>query len=397
MSQGEKMANKILMGSKEIARAKIMAMVTEGKITLKAGALRLGLSSRQAIRIKAAYQAGGEAALIHGNSGKPSNRRTCGKERERALSAYKERYPDFGPAFAAEKLKENEGIAVSGETLRRRLIAAGLWERKRKSRPYRSRRERRPRFGDLAQFDGSHHDWFEGRGRKCCLMNMVDDAAGKTLSLLFEEETTAAAMTLLSCWIKKYGIPQALYCDRKNAYVTNREPTVEEQLAGEEPRSHFEKACGKLDIKVIQANSPQAKGRVERNHAVYQDRFVKELRLAGISAIEEANSFLSKTYIPKINAKFAKLPADLRDAHVPLGKLNLREILCFEYRRSVSRDYVVSFERRLFQILKDSRPLPRPGDKVTVRVRLDSSLDIYYRDKKLSVKEIKPGERKEAA
>jgi hypothetical protein len=124
---------------------------------------------------------------------------------------------------------------------------------------------------------------------------------------------------------------------------------------------------------------------------------VKELRLAGISAIEEANKFLSQTYIPKTNAKFAKPPADPRDAHVPLEKLDLREILCFEYRRSVSRDYVVSFERRLFQILKDSRPLPRPGDKVTVRVRLDSSLDIYYRDKKLSVKEIKPRERKEAA
>jgi transposase len=205
LSQGEKMANKILMGSKETARAKIMAMVTEGNITLKAGALRLGLGSRQAIRIKSAYQAGGEAALTHGSSGKPSNRRTCGKERERELSAYKERYPGFGPEFAAEKLKENGGIAVSGETLRQRLAVAGLWERKRKSRPYRSRRERRPCFGEPVQFDGSRHDWFEGRGKKCCLMNVAGDAAGKTLSVLFEEETAAAAMTLLSCRIKKYG------------------------------------------------------------------------------------------------------------------------------------------------------------------------------------------------
>jgi hypothetical protein len=271
------------------------------------------------------------------------------------LARFFEKYPDFGPAFAAEKLKENEGIAVSGETLRRRLIAAGLWARKRKSRPYRSRRERRPRFGELVQFDGSRHGWFEGRGMKCCLMNMADAAAGKTLSMLFEEETTAAAMTLLSCWIKKYGIPRALYCGHKNAYVTNREPTVEEQLAGEEPRSHFEKACGKLNIKVIQANSPQAKGRAERNRAVYQDRFVKELRLAGISTIEEANRFLSQTYIPKINTKFAKPPASPRDAHVPLEKQDLREIFCFEHRRSVSRDYAVSFERRLFPMLKDSR------------------------------------------
>jgi hypothetical protein len=125
-------------------------------------------------------------------------------------------------------------------------------------------------------------------------MNMVDDATGTTLSMLFEQETTDAAMTLLSCWIKQYGIPQALYCDHKNAFVSNREPTVEEQLAGIEPRSHFEKACGKLGVEVIAANSPQAKGRVERNHAVYQDRFVKELRLAGISTIEEANRFLEE-------------------------------------------------------------------------------------------------------
>jgi hypothetical protein len=202
---------------------------------------------------------------------------------------------------------------------------------------------------------------------------------------------------VLSCRIKKYGIPRALCRSRKNACVTNREPAVEEQPAGEEPRSRFGKACGKLNIKVIQANSPQAKGRVERNRAVCRDRFVKELRLAGISATEEANSFLSKTYVPKINARFARPPADPRDAHVPLEKLNLREILRFEHRRSASRDYAVSFERRLFQTLKDSRPLPRPGAKATARVRLDRSLDIYYRDKKRSVKEIKPGERKESA
>jgi transposase len=391
------MAEKILMGQKELARMSAMEKVKEGNMSLTEAAAGLRVSYRQVKRIWKAYCEKGAFGLVHGNRGRASNNRTAEETKTRALAAYREKYPDFGPGFATEKLRENEGINVSGETLRQWLIAAGLWERKRKSRPYRSRRDRCPRFGELVQFDGSHHDWFEGRGRKCCLMNMADDATGKTLSMLFEEETTAAAMTLLSCWIKKYGIPRALYCDRKNAYVTNREPTVEEQLAGEEPRSHFEKACGKLDIKVIQARSPQAKGRVERNHAVYQDRFVKELRLAGISAIEEANSFLSKTYIPKTNAKFAKLPAGPRDAHVPLEKLDLREILCFEYRRSVSRDYVVSFERRLFQILKDSRPLPRPGDKVTVRVRLDGSLDIYYRDKKLSVKEIKPGERKEAA
>jgi transposase len=391
------MAEKILMGQKELARTSAMEKVKEGNMTLAEAAAGLRVSYRQAKRIWKAYREKGAFGLVHGNRGRASNNRTAEKTKTPALAAYREKYPDFGPAFAAEKLKENGGIAVSGETPRQWLIAAGLWARKRKSRPYRSRRERRPRFGDLVQFDGSHHGRFEGRGRKCCLMNMAGGAAGKTLSMLFEEETAAAAMTLLSCRIKKYGIPRALYRDRKNAYVTNRGPAVGEQLAGETPRSRFEKACGKLNTRIITASSPQAKGRAERNRAVCQDRFVKELGLAGIPATEEANKFLSKTHIPKTCAKFARPPAGPRDAHVPLGKLDLREILCFEYRRPASRDYAVSFERRLFQILKDSRPLPRPGDKVAARVRLDSSLDIYFRDKKLSVKEIKPRERKEAA
>jgi hypothetical protein len=228
-------------------------------------------------------------------------------------------------------------------------------------------------------------------------MNMVDDATGITLSMLFEEETTAAAMTVLSCWIKKYGIPQALYCDHKNAFVSNREPTVEEQLAGIEPKSHFEKAGEKLGLEVIAANSPQAKGRVERNHAVYQDRFVKELRLAGISTTEEANRFLENEYLPKINAKFSRPAASTEDAHVPLLGVDLREIMCFEEERVVSRDFVISFKNRLFQILRGSRPCPRPNDKVAVRVRLDGSLDIYFQNKKLSVREIQKTKKKEAA
>merc|ERR1711964_496715 len=151
------------------------------------------------------------------------------------------------------------------------------------------------------QFDGSHHEWFEERGVKCCLMNMVDDATGTTLSFLDEAETTVAAMRLLWAWILRYGIPQAVYCDRKNAFVLDREPTVEQQLRGVTPKSPFELACQKLGIEVIVARSPQAKGRVERNHGVYQDRFVKELRLAAISEIADANEYLRTTYLDRLN------------------------------------------------------------------------------------------------
>lgn len=382
------MAGKLPMGQKELMRGKILHMVQEHRLTLKEAAMQLKISYRQGKRLYAAYKQEGDAGLIHGNQGKPSNRKSDDRIREQALAAYRERYADFGPTFAAEKLEEVEGIAISADTLRRWLIAAGLWTRKRRSNPYRSRRERRPCFGELIQFDGSHHDWFEGRRGKCCLMNMVDDATGTTLALLYEEETTVAAMEILSCWIRKYGIPQAVYCDHKNAFVLNREPDLDEQLAGTEPRSPFELACDKLGIQVITANSPQAKGRVERNHGVYQDRFVKELRLAGISSIEDANRFLTKTYLPTINRKFSRPPADPLDAHVPLLDADLRDIFCFEHKRVVSNDFVIRFETKLFQIRPDNLIRPRPRDRVLIRIRLNGSMDFYWQDKKLLVKEI---------
>src|SRR5690606_23484094 len=163
--------------------------------------------------------------------------------------------------------------------------------------PHRERRERRARFGELVQVDGSHHRWFGPDGRQCCLMNLVDDATGCTYSLMFEEETTEAAMQVLWGWITRYGIPQALYVDRKSVYITDREPTVEEQLAGQEPLTAFGHACAKLGIQLITAYSPQAKGRVERNHAVYQDRLVKELRLQGLTTIAEANTLLTCGFV----------------------------------------------------------------------------------------------------
>jgi transposase len=196
------MAGKLAMGQKELLRGKVLEQVKTGPLTLKEAALRLKISYRQAKRLYRAYRERGDIALIHGNTGRRSNNRTAEEVRERALAAYRERYAGFGPTFAAEKLAEVEGITVCGETLRQWLIAAGLWERKRRSKPYRSRRERKACFGELVQFDGSHHDWFEGRRGKRCLMNMVDDATGTTLSMLFEQETTDAAMTLLSCWIR---------------------------------------------------------------------------------------------------------------------------------------------------------------------------------------------------
>jgi transposase len=372
------------MGQKELLRGKLMEMVKQGKMRLKAAALELKVSYRQGKRIYAAYLGGGDRALVHGNVGKPSGRRLAEETREQALALCRERYSDFGPVFAAEKLEEEDGIRVSADTLRRWLTAEGLWEGKRRRRAYRSRRERRSCCGELVQFDGSRHDRFEGRMPRCCLMTMIDDATNIRYSRLFEAETTAGAMTVLSYWIRKYGIPQALYCDHKNAFVLTREPAEAELLKGiTEPKSHFGKACEKLGVEVIAASSPQAKGRVERNHGLDQDRLVKELRLAGISTIEEANRFLEEIYLPKMNGRFSRPAANPADAHVPLGTVSLEEILCFEHERTVSNDYVIRFECRMFQILRTGRILPRPGDRVIVRIRLDGSLSILWKGKPL--------------
>lgn len=383
------MAKKILMGQKELLRSKTLEMVKQKKMTLKQAVCRLGICYRQGLRIYRAYLERGDTALVHGLTGKPSGRRTGEAERERAAALYKERYNDFGPTFAAEKMLESDGFTIGVSTLRRILIAEGLWERKRASREYRSRREPKARFGELVQFDGSPHDWFEGRAARCCLITLIDDATKTRLSQFFEEETTAGAFTVLKLWIERYGIPQNLYCDRKNAFVLTREPTDAELLKGiSKPKSHFGKACEKLGIEVIPAASAQAKGRVERNHGVDQDRLVKEMRLAGISSIEEANKFLLETYLPKMNAKFSRAPASKEDAHVPMLNANLSDIFCFEYERVVSNDYIVRFENRLFQILKENRSRPQPKKQVVLHKKLDGAIAILWNNKPLKIKEL---------
>lgn len=383
------MAAKLPMGNKELLRAKVMEMVREGRITLGEAAKRLKRSRRQVKRIWARYRQQGDAGLLHGNQGRPSNRRRGESIRQAVLEAYRRYYADFGPTLAAEKLQERQGIRVDHETLRRWLMACGQWQRQRRRSQYRSRRTRRERFGELVQFDGSPHAWFEDRGPACCLMNMVDDARGISLAFLCEQETTEAAMRLLWAWIQRYGIPQALYCDRKNAFVLDREPCIEDQLAGLQPESPFQRACRRLGIELIVAHSPQAKGRVERNHGVYQDRFVKELRLAGIHCIEQANRYLADTYLPAINRRFAKQATEPEDAHVPLvDGTDLREVFCFEENRVVSRDFVLQFERRLYQIPRRLRHRPRPTDKVVVRKWLDGSVHFYWKDKPLLVEEL---------
>ena len=373
----------LLMSRKERQRLRILERVKDEIITLKEASVLLEVSYRQAIRINQRYQQLGATGLVHRSRGRDSNRRSDPATKEAILRRYEERYEGFGPTFAMEKLNA-EGHKIHHETLRRWLIEAGLWQRQRKRKPYRQWREPKKRFGEMVQLDGSHHRWFEDRSEEsCCLMSMVDDATKITHAFLDEQETTEAAMRLLWDWIKRYGIPMSLYCDRKNAYVVDREPTVAEQLEGKVPMTAFGRVCEKLGIEIITAYSPQAKGRVERRHGVFQDRFVKELRLREICDIDVANDVLDFDFLEDLNRRFTVPPVDDQDAHVKVHeRVDLRTIFCFEETRTVNNDWVVRYDNRYFQ-LQDEKIDIRPKTKVTVAQWLDGSIHILLQGKEV--------------
>ncbi|MEA1898037.1 MAG: ISNCY family transposase [Bacteroidota bacterium] len=380
------------MSEKELRRKSILDEIVKGRLKIKDAAKKLSVSSKTISRGLKRYKKLGVEGLIHRSRNRSSNRATDPKLKDQALKLYVEKYEGFGPTLASEKLEEDDGIKVHPETLRLWLKQAGLWSRHRKRKGYRSRRARRSRFGELLQLDGSIHPWFDGIEEKQCLMNMVDDATSKTLSLMDYGETTRAAFSLLKWWIKDAGIPAAIYVDLKSLYVSPKslKEKVEEREELIEPEwlSHFSSACKKLGIEVIKAYSAQAKGRVERNHAVYQDRFVKELKLKGIKTIEEANGLLSGGFVNKLNEKFAKPAASDEDAHVPLSvNDDLDQILCWEYKRQVKNDWSIQFENKFYQIKNIGKKV-QPKQKITVRRHLDESISLWSNHQPLEFMEI---------
>jgi hypothetical protein len=313
------------------------------------------------------------------------------------------KYADFGPTLASEKLAERDGKAVNRETLRRWLIEAGCWEPRKSKVRHRSCRKRKASFGEMVQMDGSPHAWFEDRGTECFLMNLVDDATSASQALFSAEETTWAAMDLLEQWVRRYGIPVSIYVDRKNVYVTDREQTPEEQLAAMPALTQFGKACHKLGIRIIEAHSPQAKGRVERKHGVFQDRLIKEMRLEDISSIDAGNRFLP-AWLDKNNDQFAISPRSDVDMHRPVPKdLDLRTVFCLEEERSLGMDFTVRFKNRWMQVLAQ-KELPAARSRVTVQEWRDGSVHLRYQRRELTFRLLdgrperpKPEERPEVA
>jgi len=303
------------MSRKERARVTIMAGVKELRLTLVQAAELMAVCYRQGKRIWRRYQDDGDAGLGHRLRGRPSARRKPPALRAQVLAKYEEeRYADFGPTLMAEHLLK-EKVVVDHETVRRWLLASGKRTVRRRKQTHRQWRERKPCLGAMVQLDGSHHDWFEGRRAPCVLMVMVDDATNRMRARFFEEETTHASYDVLEGWVRKHGLMDSLYVDRDSIYRCEGPPSIAQQLAGKQPQTQFGRAMEQLGIKLILANSPQAKGRVERMNGVLQDRLVKELRLAGSSDIESANRFLEGKYLQAFHRRFGREAASPVDVH----------------------------------------------------------------------------------
>jgi transposase len=376
------MEGHLTMSGKERERLKVLARVKRKELTLREAAELLGVSYRQSRRWYKRQQELGERGLVHRSRGRPSNRGHKAEFKALILARYQQRYADFGPTLAAEKLAA-EGYAVDHETLRGWLLTAGLWQKRRKRGKHRSWRERRPHFGELVQLDGSHHRWFEARGERSCLMTLIDDATSIRLSRLYEEETSLGAMEVLWRWIERHGLPAALYVDRKNVYVVDEKTQARAAESGEEVLTQFGRACKQLGIKLITAHSPQAKGRVERSHATYQDRLVKELRLADISTIAATNEVLDSGYDQALSDRFAVPPRAAADYHRAAKGLDLAAIFCIEEQRSASADWIVRFQNQFFQL-----PPPRQQRSgrrlVQVQRYLDGTLHFRYQGRELT-------------
>jgi transposase-like protein len=325
----------------------------------------------------------GDDGICHRSRGTTSNHRIPKKIKDKTLKLFREQYKDFNIVHATEKLSEVHGITLSDETLRLWLNEAETPYKKRKVKKHRQRRERRAHFGELVQIDGSHHDWFEGRGPICVFMGYIDDATNIVHGLFYDYEGTMPAMDSMKRYTKRYGIPQSVYLDKHSTYKSWAEPTIEEQLNDQKPMSQFEKSLTELAIEVIHANSPQAKGRVERLFKTLQDRMVREMRLLGIKSVDEANEFLT-TYLPKYNRKFKKQAASDADLHRPaLHSRELDRILCIKEKRTVKNDFTIAYNKTLYQIEQATR-----AKIVTVEERLDGTLHITYNGQDLRFREI---------
>ena len=382
--------DQLTLNRKQRERLVIVTQIKNKQMSRAEAVETLGLSLRQVHRLFVRWRDEGDVGLVHRSRGKPSPRRRDESQRSRALELYRTHYHDFGPTLFAEKLGLDHGIYMSHDTARRLLIGAGLHEQTRRGRRSRRRRARKARFGEMVQMDGSPHAWLEGHAQPFVLMTVIDDATGRRRGQFFTSETMEAAMTTLGAWCERFGVPQSLYVDRHGIYRADRDPTFEEIKQGKRPVTQFGRAMKELDVRLILARSPQAKGRVERSNRTMQDRLVKELRLANVKTMEQANAWLKTSkFWEKMDEQFGIEARDESDAHRPLV-MKLCDVLCVKEKRSVGLDGCVQWSARVLQLCK-------PGKLKSVEVweRMDQSVEVLGDGRRLSWNQISHASRKE--
>lgn len=377
----------ITMSRKELRRLPIIHKTMDKRMTQVKAAEMLDISDRQIRRIVSKIKAGGDPAIVHGNRGKESPFKLPEQCAEKIMGIVEKRYYDFGPTFAAEKLLECEKIKISKEKLRQLMISHEIdYPRRKKKGAIHQWRERKQCRGEMIQMDGSDHVWLEDRGPRLVFMGYIDDASNTVFGRFYGYEGTFPAMDSLKRYMSIYGIPFSFYVDRHSTYKTTRQPNLDEDLKGEFAKTQFARLLKELDVKVIFARSPQAKGRIERSFETLQDRLVKELRLAGVSSLEQANAFLDK-YLPKYNARFAIKPFRKTNLHRAVPKnLNLDEIFCIKEYRTIGNGFTCQWRNRLFLIKNPSLTMKK--QRVCIMEHFDGKLTLKIKDKYLSFVEV---------
>jgi transposase len=368
-------AGTVTMSARELDRLEVLGRVIEGRRTQRQAAEQLGLSERQVRRLCRALSQHGAAGLVSRKRGSPSNRTLPAAVREQALALVRTRYVDFGPTLAREKLLEHHGVAVSTETLRQWMMHGGLWV-SRSQRPRRAHqpRHRRSCLGELVQIDGCDHAWFEDRGPKCTLLVFVDDATSRLQELRFvASESAFDYFASTRAYLERHGKPVAFYSDKASIFRVSGSPT--RQTAG---ITQFSRALSELNIDIVCANSPQAKGRVERAHLTLQDRLVKELRLRGISTPEAGNAYLPE-FQADYNARFGRDPASAHDAHRPVrDDENLARTFTWQEDRKLTRNLTLHYKRVLYLVEPGPDTLGLAGETCGVHEAADGGIEIFH-------------------
>lgn len=380
------MTDLISMSQKEIRHYDVIKKLINKEINGSEAAELLNLTVRQIRRLKKKVDRNGIKGLIHGNRGKPGNRSIPDKEKKEIIDLLKKHYHDFGPLLASEKLEERHQIKRDKGTIRSIMIAEELWKPKQKKQEtHREWRQRKASKGEMIQYDGSYEYWFENRGEECCLLASIDDADSEILAKFDDHEGVGPTFSFWRGYIERFGRPNSIYVDKFSTYSMNH------KLAKENPDTltQFERAMKELNINVIHAHSPEAKGRVEKLFKTLQDRLIKELRLNDISTIKEANEFLEKVFLPKFNVKFmveARSKANLHKRLNEQEKNKLDSIFSRQYERVVKNDFTVSHKKSYYQLGKIQPVTICKQDTITVEERMDESISFRLRGKYLNYK-----------